>query len=382
MLDAKRFLDNLTEQGFDFYAGVPDSLLKPLLACIQDHIPSAQHTICANEGNALALTAGYHLGSGRVGVVYMQNSGLGNAVNPLTSLTNPEVYAIPALLLIGWRGEPNREDEPQHRKQGEITPAMLQLLGIDYAILSDDEQEAEHQISAMRARIEQQSKPCALLVRANTFDGYTAQSNPKPLSLFTRELAIQEIISHASTIEGSAVLSTTGKISREVFEARSASNENKNGQERCVDFLNVGSMGHISSIALGVALSRPSQQVFCLDGDGALLMHMGSLAIIGASRARNLLHIVLNNGAHESVGGQPTVADQLDIQALARASGYAASWQASNLKQLQDCLIKISKQEGPLLLEIKVALSSRSNLGRPTTTPLENKHTFMERLRA
>ncbi len=382
MLNPRSFLDSLTRQGFDFYAGVPDSLLKPILACIQDHVSTDHHTICANEGNALALAAGYHLGSGKVGVVYLQNSGLGNAVNPLTSLTNPEVYGIPALLLIGWRGEPDQQDEPQHRKQGEITPAMLQLLGIDYDVLSDDEHIAEQQISTVRARIEKQSKPSALLVRANTFGNYTLKSTSADLSLFTRERAIQEIIAHASAIEDSIVLATTGKISREVFEARSARRDKKDGQKSCVDFLNVGSMGHISSIALGVALSQPNRRVFCLDGDGSLLMHMGSLAIIGASGARNLRHIVLNNGAHESVGGQPTVAGQLDIQALAKASGYAASLQASNVEQLQECLTEVARLEGPTLLEIKVALTSRANLSRPTTTPQENKQAFMERLRA
>ncbi len=382
MLDARSFLDNLARQGFEFYAGVPDSLLKPLLACIQDHVPTDQHTICANEGNALALAAGYHLGSGKTGVVYMQNSGLGNAVNPLTSLTNPEVYSIPALLLIGWRGEPDHKDEPQHLKQGEITPALLELLGIDYEILSDDAHQAEQQVAELRVRIEKQSKPCALLVRANTFKRYSAQSTQEALSLLTRESAIQEIISHTAAIKNSTVLATTGKISREVFEARGAKADKEGVQESCVDFLNVGSMGHISSIALGVALSQPKQRVFCLDGDGSLLMHMGSLAIIGASRAHNLIHIVLNNGAHESVGGQPTVAAQLDIPALAKASGYAACWQASNLRQLQESLIKIAEQAGPILLEVKVGLSSRANLGRPTTTPLENKHAFMERLGA
>lgn len=372
MLDPKVFYTELTSFGIEFFTGVPDSLLKNLCAYIDDVTEIQNHVISANEGNAIGLASGYHLATGKAACVYMQNSGLGNAVNPLTSLADPQVYSIPMLLIIGWRGEPGVKDEPQHVKQGAVTEEQLRLLGIPYEIV-DTNSDYSAQISRCIAIMQASNAPVALLIRNNTFLEYTNNKPSHVLSEMKREAALEVILQH---IEPDAlIVATTGKTSREVFELR-----NKLGQPQR-DFLTVGAMGHTSSIALGVALFKPVRQIICLDGDGSLLMHMGSLAILGSQRPKNLIHVVLNNAAHESVGGQPTVANAISIQSIALACGYTHYISASNQVELEAQWQALQELEGPILFEVHIDIGSRSDLSRPSSSPIENKEAFMEHTR-
>lgn len=360
MVHPKEFIDALSAAGVDYFVGVPDSLLKDLLACIHDTVPGQRHITAANEGNAVAIAAGYHLATGKVPCVYLQNSGLGNAVNPLTSLADREVYSIPMLLIIGWRGEPGVADEPQHAKQGRITPALLDVLEIPH---TDDLSKA----GEMAALALKEGRPAALVVHAGAFEAYKGKAQPSALPL-TREAAIEEII---AAIEPDAiVVSTTGKISRELYEAR------KRRGEPVRDFLTVGSMGHASQIALGIAAQKPNRLVYCLDGDGATIMHLGGLATISWVAPKNFRHIVLNNLAHESVGGQPSAAGVIDIPAAAKALGYVAAASVDSREAIAPALKTFA--QGPALLEVKVNLESRKDLARPAQTPLENKRSFIE----
>lgn len=371
MLNCSWFYAFLNEQGINFFTGVPDSLLKDFCAFLEEQAPRERHIIAANEGNALALAAGHYLASGEPGLVYMQNSGLGNAVNPLTSLVDPLVYSIPALLLIGWRGEPGVKDEPQHLKQGRITLELLETLGVKHALLPRDAAAAGELLGRAAARMKERREPFALVVSRGTFKPYARKNDPASSYEMAREEAVQRVLSSLGPTD--IVVSTTGGTSREVFEFRAAANE---GHQR--DFLTVGSMGHASQIALGIALARPQRQVYCLDGDGALIMHMGSLAVIGRSSPPNLKHILLNNGAHDSVGGQPTAALNLDIPAIARACGYRKALHAAGREELNGALEELVNSPGPAFLEVMVRKGSRKDLGRPTTTPVENKRAFMQ----
>lgn len=359
----------------DFYTGVPDSQLKPLCDFLYDAyaVDPLHHIIAANEGSAAALAAGYHLATGKTPVVYLQNSGLGNLVNPAASLLHEKVYAIPCLFIVGWRGEPGVHDEPQHIFQGEITLKQLSLLDIPFFVL-DKTVTGEQLADTMKEyrTLFAQGRQAAIVVRkgALRYHGKASYSNPFPMR---RETAIGHIIQAAGE---DVIVSTTGKASRELFEAREAC-----GQDHSRDFLTVGSMGHSSSIALGLALQRPERRVWCVDGDGAALMHLGALAVVGASRPQNLVHIVLNNQAHESVGGMPTVAGQLDLPAIARACGYAAAAAVSTQEELEEALAGLKAADGPCFLEVKCALGARDDLGRPTTTPIENKQSFTNFLR-
>jgi|LSQX01.3.fsa_nt_gb phosphonopyruvate decarboxylase len=371
MLNCAWFYDRLRNHGISFFTGVPDSLLKDFCAYLEDHLPRERHVIAANEGGALALAAGHYLATGSPGLVYMQNSGLGNAVNPLTSLLDPLVYSIPALLLVGWRGEPGTKDEPQHARQGQITLELLETLKVSYALLPREAAEAEELLRRAAVHMKERREPFALVVSKGTFEPYALASNPPSPGTMTREEAVQLILSRLDP--SAIVVSTTGGTSREVFEYRAGLKE---GHQR--DFLTVGSMGHASQIALGIALAQGQRQVYCLDGDGALLMHMGGLAIIGELSPRNFKHILLNNGAHDSVGGQPTAALSLDIPALARACGYRTALQAVTGTEVEAGLDQLKLSPGPALLEIVVKKGARKDLGRPTTSPAENKEAFMQ----
>ncbi len=370
MLDCARFFHVLSVAGINFFTGVPDSLLKSFCAYLAEQVPRERHVAAANEGGALALAAGHYLATGEPSLVYMQNSGLGNAVNPLTSLVDPLVYSIPALLLIGWRGEPGRKDEPQHARQGQITPELLATLRVRHALLPREEDAAERLLREAAAHLREQREPFALLVRRGTFEPYALGDCSPVAAELTREEAVQLVLSQLDTDD--VVVATTGGTSRELFEYRAALQQ---GHQR--DFLTVGSMGHASQIALGVALARPQRRVYCLDGDGALLMHLGGLAVIGERAPKNLRHIVLNNFAHDSVGGQPTAAAGLDIPGAARACGYRTALRASDRAEAGRALEALGDAVGPALLEIRVKKGARGDLGRPTTTPVENKKAFM-----
>lgn len=373
MIRPEFFINTLGKHGIDFFAGVPDSLLKNICAYITDHFNAEHNIITANEGAAIGLAAGHYLATGKPACVYMQNSGEGNAVNPLASLTDKEVYNIPVLLVIGWRGRPGVHDEPQHVKQGKITTALLDVMGISYEVLSKDENEAAIQIDKA-AKALQNKDVFALVIEKDTFDDYKLQNVESNNLTMSREEAIQAVASALAPKD--VIVSTTGMISRELFEYRTAMNQ---GHER--DFLTVGSMGHASQIALGIALEKPDRKVWCFDGDGATIMHMGSLAIVASKKPANYIHVVFNNGAHDSVGGQPTVGLKIDLPAVAKAVGYANTYSVDNRKALDDILGNVNSIEGPVLIEVKVKKGNRKDLGRPTTTPIENKEALMEFLK-
>lgn len=371
MVSPKFFIDTLKSCDIDFFAGVPDSLLKNICAYITDNLPAKQNIIAANEGGAMGIAAGYHLATGKVPVVYMQNSGEGNIINPLASLTDKEVYNIPVLLVIGWRGRPGVKDEPQHVKQGKVTTGLLNTMGINYAILPKDEEGAAKQIKIAADFMKATNECYALVIEKDTFEDYKLQNVEKNDLTMSREEAIQKV---AANIEDNAcIVSTTGMISRELFEARTAWGQ---GHER--DFLTVGSMGHASQIALGIALQKPERRVYCFDGDGASIMHMGNMAITASMKCKNYVHVVFNNGAHDSVGGQPTVGLKIDLCAVAKAVGYEAAYSVDTLEALADTLAAVKSAKGPVLLQVCVKKGNRKDLGRPTTTPIQNKEALME----
>ena len=377
MIRPEFFIEALREKGIDCFAGVPDSLLKNICAYITDHFDAAHNIIAANEGAAVGLAAGHYLATGQPACVYMQNSGEGNIINPLASLTDQEVYSIPVLLLIGWRGRPGVHDEPQHVKQGKVTTGLLNVMGVNYEVLSKEEDKAAKQIEKA-AKALANKEVFALVIEKDTFEDYKLQNVEVNDLTMTREEAIQTVA--AALGEKDCIVSTTGMISRELFEYRAAMNQ---GHER--DFLTVGSMGHASQIALGIALAQPDRRVWCFDGDGATIMHMGSMAIVANKAPKNYVHVVFNNGAHDSVGGQPTVGLKIDLPAVAKAVGYKAAISVSSKEGLEKELSTLNSQlstlGGPILLEIQVKKGNRKDLGRPTTTPIQNKEALMDFLR-
>ncbi|MBU3195902.1 phosphonopyruvate decarboxylase [Clostridium algidicarnis] len=373
MINTEEFYKELKSSKIDFFVGVPDSLLKDFCAYIKENVDSKHNIVAANEGNALAVASGYYLATGNPALVYMQNSGQGNIINPLASLNDPLVYSIPALLVIGWRGEPNKKDEPQHKKQGLVTLKLLEALDIEYSILTekDDVGIWKKKISEAVEYMKKEKKPYALVVTKGTFSTYKLKEQSKVNFEMSREDAIKEIVNALG--DEDTIVSTTGMASRELFEEREARNM---GHEK--DFLTVGSMGHASQIALGIALSKPKKNVYCLDGDGALLMHLGGLAIIGTQKVENFKHIVINNGAHDSVGGQSTVGFDIDIPSIAKSCGYKKTFTVSTFEDLKAYLKILVEAKGPVLLEVKVRKGARKDLGRPTTSPIENKDMFMK----
>jgi phosphonopyruvate decarboxylase len=365
MLDPEKVYEYFNSCGINFYAGVPDSLLKEFCAVITDKASKDFHTITANEGNAIALAAGYYAGTGKPALVYMQNSGLGNAINPLISLADKEVFGIPMLVMIGWRGQPGVKDEVQHLKQGLVTIPILETLGLPYFelnALSD----FENIISKAMKEMEKSKNPIAILVSKDTFKNYMGGllNENSPHSL-TREKAINVIAD--SLGKDFVYVSTTGMTSRELYERRENLNESHDN-----DLYIVGSMGHTSSIAMGLAIGSNKTKVVCFDGDGSMLMHMGSLPIIGQSNLKNLLHIVINNGAHDSVGGQPTVGMKIDFKQIAIACGYQKAETANDEDSLKSKINDLKKESGPIFLEVKVKSGARSDLGRPNLKPSDN----------
>lgn len=361
MISAEQFTNNLQDAGVDFFCGVPDSLLKSFCAYLTDNL-SRSHVITANEGAAVGLAAGHYLATGNLACVYMQNSGQGNAVNPLVSLADPDVYSIPMILLVGWRGEPGVHDEPQHVKQGKITIELMKTLGVPVEVLPDDEKKSAAVLTRMVKLAKRESRPVALIVQKGLFETYALKNKNPDVAKVKREAVIEKLLK--SFPKNAVIVSTTGMISREVYEARERLRlevEFENGSCHSRDFLTVGSMGHASQIALGIAKAQPKRPVICLDGDGASIMQMGNMAIVGQSGAANLTHIVLNNAAHDSVGGQPTVGGAIDLKKIAAACGY-------------------NKKGAPKFKEIKVAKGARVDLGRPKEPPQVNKKLFMKTL--
>ena len=367
-MDAHNFLALL---GADFYTGVPDSQLKALCDCLIETYGTdpKHHIIAANEGNAVGLAAGYHLATGKTAVVYLQNSGEGNIINPVASLCNDKVYGIPVLFVVGWRGEPGVHDEPQHLYQGEVTLRLLEDMEIAHFVISPEttEDELKQRIDEFRVLLSK-GKQAAFVVRKGALT-HEGKADYKNAHIMRRE----EIIRHVLAVSGGdPIVSTTGKASRELFELREAAGES---HER--DFLTVGSMGHSSSIALGIALQQPEKTVWIIDGDGAVLMHMGALAVLGTTAPSNVVHIVINNGAHETVGGQPTAAGKLDLASLAKACGYPHAVSVERYDALDAALREAKEKRTLSLIEVKCAIGARSDLGRPTITLRKNKQSFM-----
>lgn len=365
MAAAEAFLEYAANRGITFYTGVPDSLLKNFFNALADS--RLTNVMAPNEGAALSIAAGSYIATGNPAMVYLQNSGLGNLVNPALSLVDPSVYGIPALLLIGWRGRPSMKDEPQHMRQGALTLPLLDTLGIPAKVVTPS-RELEVLGEAYDEALERRG-PVALVVPADYFDPFPGRDFNE-LSPLTREAALTMVLDAGE--DSDLYVSTTGMLSRELFELRENRNE---GHSR--DFLTVGSMGHAISIALGVALSRPERRILCLDGDGSLLMHMGSAATAAQSDAANLYHIVFNNGVHDSVGAQPTIARALDLPMLGRSLGYNFSDSCDDGTDLSAVLPEFLRTPGPAFLEVVVRPGSRPNLGRPTTTPQENMSRLM-----
>ena len=356
----------------DFYTGVPDSQLKALCDYLMSiyGIDEKHHVIAANEGNCVGLAAGYHLATGKVPVVYMQNSGEGNIINPVASLLNEKVYGIPVVFIIGWRGEPGIHDEPQHIYQGEVTIKLLDDMNIPSFVISTETTEEElMEVMENYKKILEEGKSVAFVIRKGALS-YDEKVNYQNSNTLVREEIIKHIVEVA---EEDVIVSTTGKASRELFEIREAL-----GMEHKYDFLTVGSMGHSSSIALGTAIHKPEKKVWCIDGDGAALMHMGAMAVIGHHSPQNMIHIVINNGAHETVGGMPTVAGTVDLVKIAEACGYSKAVCVDNYEQLGSVLREAKKSNKLCFIEVKCGLGARKDLGRPTTTAAQNKINFMK----
>eukprot|EP01006_Ploeotia_vitrea_P049452 TRINITY_DN67340_c5_g1_i1.p1 TRINITY_DN67340_c5_g1~~TRINITY_DN67340_c5_g1_i1.p1 ORF type:complete len:395 (+),score=66.52 TRINITY_DN67340_c5_g1_i1:24-1187(+) len=370
------FYSAFADHDISFFTGVPDSLLADFLAYVTDTVPSNNHIIAANEGASIGIAAGYHLATGKVGCVYMQNSGFGNALNPLLSLADPKVYEIPMLLLVGWRGEPGIKDEPQHSSQGAVQESLLQSMGVPYEILPSNLEGARSALQNAAEHFKANNSPYVLLIRKATFSPYTLKNKQTNSHLpLSREEAIKIMLNTMNTQD--IVVSTTGYTSREVFEHRAATGGNHEQ-----DFLTVGCMGHSSAIAMGIALQKPDRNVICFDGDGAMIMHMGTLSTIGQQfiehgNMTNFKHVIINNNAHDSVGGQPTAAKGMQFSSIAKGVGYRNATTVEDADQLQAEFKQLLENEGPALLEIMVRLGARKDLGRPTKTPIQNKTQFM-----
>jgi phosphonopyruvate decarboxylase len=374
MINTQKFYESLNQNGVDFYTGVPDSLLKDICSYISDNAPADKHIIAANEGGAVALAMGYYLATSKTPLVYMQNSGFGNTINPLLSLADSKVYSIPMLLVIGWRGEPGVKDEPQHVKQGEVSEILLKTLDIPYIIISDKTENIDMVISGAIMKAEKSNEPYAILVRKGTFEPYSLKTKIKTNFDLNREEAI--IKTTELLFDSDIIVATTGKTSRELFEFRARNNQ---GHHR--DFLTVGGMGHANQIALGISIAKPNKTVYCFDGDGAALMHTGSLGIIGDLNFNNFKHIIFNNGAHDSVGGQPTIGFDINFGNIAKAFNYNKVFRIEKLNDFDEIFLNFQKEQGPCLLEIIVNKGARKDLGRPTISPKENKNNFINFLK-
>ena len=371
-LDTALFIDLLNKNNINFFTGVPDSLLKPLCDYLTKTygIDSGHHLIAHNEGGCVAFASGYHLATGKVPCVYMQNSGIGNMTNPVVSLTHPKVYAIPILYVIGWRGEPGVKDEPQHVFQGEIMLRQLESMEIETFVVDKHttEQELYEKLNHYKMLFEL-GKSAAFIVRKGAFIADYSKEY-KNRYILNRETVIKIITEYSCD---DMIVSTTGKISRELYEIRANS-----GGNHSRDFLTVGSMGHSAMIALGIAVNKKKSRVWCIDGDGALLMHMGALSVVGNIKPENFIHVILNNESHETVGGMPTVISTTDVCAMAIALGYKTAYSVDNETELTKVLEKVKTDNGPALIEVKVALGARADLGRPILKAVDNKSNFMK----
>ena len=314
MIDQNTLFDQLNVMGLNFFTGVPDSLLNDFCLHLVNNVPDCQHIMAANEGNAIGIAAGYHMATGKIPVVYMQNSGIGNATNPLLSLTHPCVYSIPLILLIGWRGDPAIKDHAQHKKQGELTPVLMEDMDIPYQVLDADDTVIEKfQWAANKAK--ELNAPVALIAKKAILTQKEKKQEYAESPLMNREEAISAVLDVFG--KDAIYLATTGRATRELHEQIMI-----HGFGHEIEFLNVGAMGHLSSIGLGLAVGAPDKKIVVFDGDAAAVMHMGSLATNGRYQPKNLIHIVLNNGVNESVGGQKSSGQVINLTAIAKGCGY------------------------------------------------------------
>lgn len=335
MLTQAKVFEALARNGVTFFTGVPDSYLNGFCNYALANFPD-RNIIAANEGNAVGIAAGHYFASKEIPLVYMQNSGEGNAINPLASLVDKDVYAVPMLILIGWRGQGETEpNHPQHRLQGEVTTKLLDVLHIPYTVLTELDDEFSGIIEKAVTYCRKTRQPYALIAPKGVMadsDKSNIIDDSYPLS---REEAIEIILEHMPT--DAIYCATTGRATRELFFLR-----DKRGETKDHDFLNVGSMGHASSVALGIAMEKPDRNVVVLDGDSAVIMHMGSMTMISKVKVPNFMHIVLNNGVHESVGGQPSAGYLVDFTKIAEACGYATvGFPVETRKELVEAVKKL-----------------------------------------
>lgn len=357
----------LRKEDLTFFTGVPCSYLGNLLVCLNSDSRPLSHTMACSEGEAVGIAAGYHLATQHVPIVYLQNSGLGNAVNPLTSLMDTEVYGIPCILFLSWRGEPGTIDEPQHKKMGRIMLDLLDDMEIPYQFASNDIAETAKILHQLKRTAIKKQKPVALIFRPNLIDKPSVSSDSvSPVKLMKREEILRLLL---PKIGNSPVVSTTGKTSRELFELRE-----QNNQSHKYDFLTVGSMGCASGIGLGIA-QQTTKKVFVVDGDGAALMKLGTLATIGHYQPKNLVHIVIDNGAYESTGSQPTASTAVNWRQIFTSAGYQKVIAIRTEKEL--AALEFTSLKGPCAVIVYSQTGSRPDLGRPTTTPRQNKDSFM-----
>ena len=372
-MKAYRLLSELENMGITTIAGVPDSTLKQFCDGIQTYEGDMEHYVTANEGAAVGVAIGSFLATGKPACVYMQNSGIGNAVNPLASLANKDVYGIPMLFIVGWRGEPGVKDEPQHVFQGKITCELFDTLQVPYQVVDKETTEEEMlSILAQAKKVLDNNEQFALIVKKGTFekaDPFVWENG----NTIGREEVLGRILKMLPT--DTAIVSTTGKISRELYEQ----SDRIFGHHNHI-FMTVGGMGHASMIALGLAKKRPDKKVVCIDGDGAVLMHMGAIPFIAQQAPENFCHIIINNQAHESVGAMPTGCQGTDFAKIAEAAGYVKTLKITVPDEVQTVLESIVTEKGPVLVEILVSLDSRADLGRPKESARENKESFMDYL--
>lgn len=370
-MKADKLLNQIENIGIKVIAGVPDSTLKQFCDGLQTHKGALKHYVTANEGAAVGLAVGAFLASGSPACIYMQNSGIGNIVNPLASLANDDVYGIPMLFIVGWRGEPGVKDEPQHVFQGKITCKLFDTLDVPYSVADKDTTDEQWQEILTRAKTYlDKNLQFAIIVKKGTFepDKEFVWKNGNTLNRETVLGKLLQIIPREAYI-----ISTTGKISRELYEQSNAQFGNHDNI-----FMTVGGMGHASMIAFGVAQEKKDKTIVCIDGDGAALMHMGALPFIASQAPENFRHIVINNQAHESVGAMPTGCQETSFAEVAKAAGYAYTERITDEEGLKQLENKLAGIKGPALYEIMVSLDSRKDLGRPKETAKENRDAFMK----
>jgi phosphonopyruvate decarboxylase len=372
-LDPLFFYEFLKEKDINFFTGVPDSLLKEFNNVILEKTDSKNHFITSNEGSSIGLATGYYLSTNKIPLIYLQNSGIGNTINPLMSLASDEVYSIPMLIIIGWRGEPGIVDEPQHISQGKCMINLIESLNIPYEIMPKNNEDMLITVNKTLNSLSINKKPHIILVRKNTFSTYKSTISIENNNEIYRKDAINLLVKY---FDNDIILSTTGKISRELMESFKDNNKSDDNL-----FLNVGAMGHVSMISLGVAL-QTYKRVVCIDGDGSVLMHMGNLTSVGTSNLSNIIHIVLNNGMHESVGIQPTVAFNISLSKIADSCGYKCSKSITTYHELNNILNELTSDniEGPIFIEIIInhKTNYNSELSRPEQHPRDRKEKFMK----